>query len=392
MKRRLSLLTTLAALGCVAPQQTPVDRSKGSTEDSTASSTMQGMQDMTMEGEGLIRISARQAALAGVTFAVAREAPLERTVRAVAMAVPNERNLGIVNTRVTGWIERLHVNETGQFVQAGEPLFELYAPDLVAAQEEFLLAQRLGSMAGGNSLLAAARRRLALWGISEEEIAGLERTGEVKPRLVIRSPYTGHVLEKNLLEGQMVRPGERLYRIADLSTIWIEPAVFEQDIPLVRAGQRADVQFDALPGRSFRGRVNFLYPELDPRTRTLRVRIEVPNPRFEIRPGMYGTARIEARAPRGVIVPLAAVLPTGEQDLAFVFRGGGVVPTPVVVAQRGDSTIMIANGLAAGDTIVASATFLFDSESQLAAAMAGIMLSMGMGLDMGGMEMEGDRR
>lgn len=347
------------------------------------------MAGMAMGGDGPIRITPRQAALAGVTFAVAREAPVERTVRAVAMAVPNERGLAVVNARVSGWIERLHADETGRFVRADEPLLELYAPELVTAQEELLLAKRLAATPAGDSLIVSARRRLALWDIADAEIADIERTGQVHRRLTLRAPRSGHLLEKHAIEGQMVRPGERLFKIADLSTIWIEPAIFETDIPLVRVGQRAQVTFDALPGHLFQGRVTFIYPELDMKTRTLKVRVEVPNRRLLLKPMMYGAVRIAADGPRGVTVPLTAVLPTGARDLAFVVREGGVVPTEIVVGTRGDSTILVADGLAPGDTVIASATFLFDSESQLAAAMAGIMLNMGMGLDMGGMEMEG---
>ena len=350
---------------------------------------MEGMAGMQMNSGGPIRITTRQASLAGVTFAVASEAPLDQTVRAVAMVVPNERALGIVNVRVSGWVEKLYVNETGMHVDAGAPLFELYAPDLVTAQEELLLAKRLVSTAGGDSLVMAARRRLALWNISEQTIAEIEETGAVRRRLTIRSPYRGHVLEKNVIEGQMVRAGDRLFLIADLSTVWIEPSIFEQDIALVREGQRAAITLDALPGRDFAGRVTFIYPTLDMTTRTLRVRIEIPNPRGIIKPMMYGTVRIRTAGLRGVTVPLTAVLPTGERDVAFVLHGGAVVPTDVTVGARGDTTILVIEGLAVGDTVVASATFLFDSESSLSAAMAGIMLDMGMGLDMGGMNMGG---
>jgi multidrug efflux pump subunit AcrA (membrane-fusion protein) len=350
------------------------------------------MGGMAMGSGGAIQVTNRQAALAGVTFAVAREAVLERSVRAVAMAVPSERGLGVVNTRVAGWVETLHVNETGRFVRAGQPLFALYAPELVQAQEELLLAGRLGEAVGADSLRAAARRRLALWGIADDDIRQIEERGQVTRQLVIRSPFTGHVLEKQVVEGQMIRPGEPLFRIADLSTIWIEPAVFESDIALIRVGQRAEITFDALPGARFAGRVTFVHPTLDARTRTLRVRVEVPNRDLRILPMMYGTVRIAAAGPRGVTVPLTAILPTGTRDLAFVLRGGAIIPTEVVVGLRGDSTVLVADGLAPGDTVVASATFLFDSESQLAAAMAGIMLNMGMGLDMGGMEMEPGRQ
>ncbi|MBI3981525.1 MAG: efflux RND transporter periplasmic adaptor subunit [Gemmatimonadetes bacterium] len=385
----LTLLTVVAACGSAREGGSP--NAAGAAGGNAQSQGMGAMPGMAM-GEGPIRISARQASLAGVTFAVAREAPVERTVRAVAMAVPNERGLKIVNARVNGWVEVLHAQETGRFARAGDALLELYAPELVTAQEELLLAKRLAATTGGDSLLAAARRRLSLWDVAEDEIVEIERTDTVRRRLTLRSPSSGHILEKNVIEGQMIQAGERLFKIADLSTIWIEPAIFEADIPVVRVGQGAQVTFDALPGHLFNGPLTFVYPELDMRTRTLRLRVEVPNRGLLIKPMMYGAVRIVTTGPRGVVVPLAAVLPTGTRDLAFVVREGGVVPTPVVVGSRGDSTILVADGLAPGDTIVASATFLFDSESQLAAAMAGIMLNMGMGLDMGGMpagEMEG---
>ncbi len=337
-----------------------------------------------------IRVSQQQAILAGVTFAVAREAPLERTVRAVAIAVPNERTLGIVNARVAGWVEKLYANQTGMHVARDEPLLELYAPDLVMAQEELLLAARLPSSAARDSLVAATRRRLRLWEISDDQIAELERTGIVRRTLAIRSAYPGHILEKSVVEGQAVQPGTPLFRIADLSTVWVEPAIFEADMPLVRVGQTAEVSFDALPGMTFDARITFIYPTLEERSRTLRIRAEVPNPELQIKPGMYGTVRIRTVGPSGVIVPVTAVLPTGERDLVFVLDETGVTPTEVTVAERGDSTIVVKQGIESGDTVVASATFLFDSESSLAAAMKGIMLNMGMGLDMGGMQMEGD--
>lgn len=399
MKSGTMLLIALLASACgvdvsgdsEAIQQNPAASEAGGSAENQRERAMD-MGGMEMGGDGRIRISKRQAALAGVSFAVARSAPLERTVRAVAVVVPDERSLGIVNARVSGWIEKLYVNETGRHVRAGEGLFELYAPDLVTAQQELLLAKRLAATAGGDSLVAAARRRLRLWGIGEEDIDVIERSGVARQTVTIRSSYTGHVLEKRVTEGQMVHAGDRLYKIADLSTVWVEPAIFEQDIPLVRVGQRADFRLDAIPSRRFSGRVTFLYPTLDRATRTLRVRVEVPNANFEIKPMMYGTVRIQARGPSGALVPLTAVLPTGDRDLAFVVREQGLVPTGVVVGERGDSSVQVLSGLLPGDTVVASATFLFDSETNLGAAMAGIMLDMGMGLDMGGMpmgEMEG---
>ncbi len=382
MTKHLLVVVAAIATACSTPGNTGGD---ANSEDASSAAPAQEMGGMSMDGRGTIHISSRQAALAGVTFAIVREAPLTRTVRAVSMVVPSERGLSIVNARVDGWIEKLHVTETGSHVDAGDALFELYAPDLVTAQEEFLLAKRLAATAGGDQLLAAARRRLRLWDISDEEIDALERTGAVLRTLTIRSAFTGHVMEKHVIEGQMIHAGDRLFELADLSTVWIEPAIFEQDIPYIRIGQRASLILDAIPGQVLEGRVTFMHPALDSQTRTLRVRIEIANPDFAIKPNMYATAEIAGAAARGAIVPLTAVLPTGDRDLAFVFRAGGIEPVPVVVGARGDSTILVTDGLAVGDTVVASATFLFDSESSLAAAMAGIMLDMGMGLDMGGM-------
>jgi Cu(I)/Ag(I) efflux system membrane fusion protein len=353
-----------------------------------AASPSQGT-DMGMERSdgGPLEITASQAQLAGVTIAIATRAATERTIRAFAEVVPDERLLGEVNARVDGWVERLLLNETGRLVQAGEPLFEIYAPVVVATQEELLLAKRLGPGSGNDSLVVAARRRLELWNIDSSTVAAIEASGRPRRRLPIHSPYTGHVVEKYIIEGQMVHPGDRLFRIADLSTVWVEPAIFERDLQFVAVGQPAEVRLDAFPGEVFYGRVTFVQPVLDRRTRTVRMRVEIPNPDYRLKPMMYATVTLRTRGVPGVTVPLTAVLPTGEQNLAFVFRDGGIVPTPVEVGSRGDSVLTIMSGVAVGDTLVASATFLFDSESSLAAAMQGLMLNMGMGLDMGGMDM-----
>ncbi|GMR13539.1 MAG: efflux RND transporter periplasmic adaptor subunit [Gemmatimonadota bacterium] len=365
----------------------------GKKEDQAAQPVAAAMDGADMGGmpmgAGPMRITARQASLAGVSYAIARNAELNRTVRAVATVVPDESRMGIVNARVSGWIERLYANETGRHVEVGEALFELYAPDLITAQEELLLAVKLSEVPGAGGMVEAARRRLALWGISDSLVTEIERVGEVRRTLTIFSPFTGHILEKSVIEGQHVAAGESLYRIADLSNLWIEPEIFEQDINLLATGQPVEIVLEAIPGRRYRGRVTFIYPTLDPDTRTLRVRVEVSNPGREIRPMMYATVLIRTHSPRGTIVPLTSVLPAGDRDLAFVVRGDGVQPVEVTVGLWGDSTVLVTDGLTPGDTVVASATFLFDSESNLAAALEGIMLDMGMGLDMGGMNMGG---
>lgn len=388
---RYATVVAAALLTACAPRDGGPVRADSAPSDMADMPGMEHMPGMAMDADSAqpIHVTPRQASIAGVTFAVARTAPVERTVRAVATAMTSERGQVLVNARVSGWVERLFANETGRFVRRGEPLLELYAPELVSGQEELMLATKLPVAAGRDSLVASARRRLSLWDISTDQIERLERTGAVQRRLTIGAPASGHLVEKDVLEGQMVRPGDRLFKIADLSTIWVEPAVFESDIAHVRIGQAAEITFDALPGRTFSGRVTFLHPALDPNTRTLRVRVEIPNTDGAIRPMMYGMVRIQAAGPSGVTVPLQAILPTGTRNLAFLVRQGAIVPVDVVVGARGDSTVVVAQGIAAGDTVVASSAFLFDSESQLAEAMKGIMLNMGMGLDMGGMKMDG---
>jgi len=311
------------------------------------------------------------------------------TVRASAQVVPDERGLTEVNARVPGWVERLWVNETGRFVRRGDSLLALYAPALLAAQEELLLARTLAATPDGATLVADARRRLELWNVSPEEIAAIEREGVPRRRVSVLAPHDGHVIAKRVVEGEMVEAGEPLFRLADLSTVWIEPAIYEQDLAAIRIGQEATVEVQAYPGLALTGRVTFIPPTLDSVTRTVRVRVEVPNPGHRLKPAMFATVSFRVEGPRGVLVPLAAVLPTGTRNLAFVVRDGGIRPVEVRVGHRGDTEVLVTHGLAPGDTVVARATFLLDSESSLAAAMQGIMLNMGMGLDMGGMRMEG---
>lgn len=349
---------------------------------------MEGMPGMTGAGDSLLRIAPDAAARSGLQYAVAREGPAVTTVRASAQVVPNERGLTEVNARVSGWVERLWVNETGRFVRRGDSLLALYAPELLAAQEELLLARTLAATPDGATMVADARRRLELWNVSPQEIAAIEREGVPRRRVNVVAPRDGHVIAKLVVEGEMVAAGEPLFRLADLSTVWIEPAIHEQDLAAIRIGQTATVAVRAYPGLVLTGRVSFIPPTLDSITRTVRVRVEVANPGYRLKTAMFATVTFRVDGPRGVLVPLAAVLPTGTRNLAFVVRDGGIRPVEVQVGLRGDTEVLVSHGLAVGDTVVSRATFLLDSESSLAAAMKGIMLNMGMGLDMGGMQME----
>ena len=330
-----------------------------------------------------VPVNRTEAERLGITFARATEQPVRSSVRAVGVLKYAEPNLVYVNARVGGWVERLYADFVGKRVQKGEPLLALYSPDLVSAQEEYLLARRLKD----DTLAASARRRLTLWDIPSDQIDSLETRGTVTRTLLLRAPRNGAITEKMVIEGQAVKPGDNLFLIADARTLWVDLAIFEQDAPAVQIGMPATVRVDAVPGTAFRGRVTFIYPQLDEKTRTLTARLEVDNSGGSLRPGMYATAELQTAERRAVSVPIAAVLPTGTRDIVFVNRGDGrFTPREVRVGVHGDSLVEIVAGLKAGDEVVASATYLLDSESNLASAIQGLMLQMGMGLNMGGMK------
>jgi Cu(I)/Ag(I) efflux system membrane fusion protein len=321
---------------------------------------------------------ARQAA-SRLPVAVAESRDLVREVRLAGRVVPAETGMHVVTARVDGYVERLLVDYTGRSVRAGEPLLELYSPELVAAQEELLLALRLrAALAAGDaaqnadSLVAAARRRLLLWDIGEDQIAAIEKTGAVRRTLTLRAPANGTVLEKSVVQGQSVMAGSALFRIADLSHLWLEADVFESDLAVVRTGQHATVEVDALPGETLHGTVSFVYPTVDPQARTGRVRLELGDAR--LRPGMFARAVVQASlGRRGVVVPRQAALVTGVRALVFVLDSAGR-PTPreVTLGAALDSVIEVRRGLAAGERVIAAAAFLLDAEQNLDAAMAGM--------------------
>jgi Cu(I)/Ag(I) efflux system membrane fusion protein len=284
-------------------------------------------------------------------------------------------------------VEKLYADYEGKPVRKGEPLLALYAPELLSAQEEYLSAKQLGD----SSLVGAARRRLTLWNIPEDQIELLDRTGQAQRTLLLRAPISGEIAEKRVTDGQAVQAGDNLFLIANRSVLWVDLAVFETDARMVQVGVPVEFTVDALPGRTYQGRVTFIRPGVDTTTRTLTARIEIPNRDGRLRPGMYVTARLAPVAARRLALPLTAVLPTGTRELVFVNRGDGAfVPRDVKTGVRSDSLVEIVDGLKPGDEVVASATYLLDSESNLAAAMQGLMLQMGMGLNMGGMQFGGD--
>jgi Cu(I)/Ag(I) efflux system membrane fusion protein len=339
-----------------------------------------------------VTLSADQANRIGVTYAVATVSPLSREIRTVGQVTFDETRVTTISPKVEGWVERLIVNFTGQPVQRGQALFTIYSPMLVSAQEELLLARRLTSdIAGGTSearanaeeMIQSARRRLAYWDISPSEITAIERTGQVRKTLTLRSPYSGYVLEKNVVEGQRVMMGDALYKLADLSELWLEGEVFERDLPSVRLGQSVTAEFEGLAGEQRTGRITYIYPTVNPETRTARVRVAVANPGMRLKPGMYATLRMNTTSSLTTLaIPRSAVLQTGERTLVFVKSGDGKLqPREVKVGRANGERIEVMSGLSPGDTVVASATFLVDAESNLSSLTGGMGNMPGM--DMG---------
>lgn len=335
-------------------------------------------------GESLrtVHLRGAEARRIGVTFAEVGRATLDQPVRAVAEVTFDETRVTTVALKVDGWVERLHVDYTGSEVRRGEPLLDLYSPMLVTAQEELLLASGLATevstgapdaRSGAERLAASARKRLRNWDVPAEAIDRTERAGRPSRTVTFRSPVGGFVLEKLVQRGQRVMAGDPLFRIADLSRVWVEGELFERDLASVRIGQEVTVDLQALPGHSRQGRIAYLYPTLDPGTRTAKVRVELSNPGFVLKPGMYATLRFTTPLDTVLTVPRSAVLVTGERALAFLKRpDGSYEPRPVVLGRTTEDRLEILGGLDAGDSVVASGTFLVDAESNLGTIMGGM--------------------
>ncbi len=326
---------------------------------------------------GAIRLDARQRQTIGVTTTEVERRPLTTRIRAVGRVTWDERRLTDVSLKVEGWIGRLVVDATGQRVEHGQTLFTFYSPELYSAQQELLAA--LASQAAARSttaperadaLVAAARTRLRLWDLSEALIDEIVATGRPLEQIPIVSPAAGWVVEKNVVAGATVEPGARLYRLAGLERVWVEAEVYESDLPLVAAGQDAIVTLTYLPGRSFPGRVTFVYPYLDPATRTGRARIELANPGLVLKPDMYANVDLHRELGEWLVVPESAVLHAGERSFVFRDLGGGQLrPQAVELGTAVEDDLQVLSGLAEGDLVVTSGNFLVAAEARLKQAL-----------------------
>ncbi len=332
----------------------------------------------TLGAGGTITIDPAVVQNIGVRYTKIHRRDFARILRTVGMVTYDERRVRTVSARISGWVEKLHANFTGQTVRKGTPLLEIYSPDLVTTQQEYLLALRtarqvaespFGSVReSASSLLASARKRLLYWNVPQSEIERLERTGQVQRTVRLNAPTSGVVIRKLVEEGQHVREGMTLFEIADLSQVWIVASIYDDELPWLRAGQRVRVTLPYLPGRSFTGEIDYVYPYLEQTSRVVKVRIVLSNPGFELRPGMY--ADVECRGPMirdAVVIPTEAVIRTGKRNLVFVARGGGKFePREVMLGEEdGRGHVRVLAGLPEGESVVTSAQFLLDSESRL---------------------------
>ena len=301
----------------------------------------------------------------GVRTAVVTKGPLRRVIRTVGTIDYNETALADVTTKFRGWIEKLYVDSTGKQVHKGEALFDIYSPDLYNAQSEYVLGLNQGGTGG---LKASARQKLKLFDVSEDQIAQLEKTRQPQRTLRVDAPIDGIVVEKNAVQGQMVESGMRLYRLADLGIVWVQSQIYEQDLALLKLGQEAEVSLSYLSDRKFRGRITYIYPTVDEKTRTARVRMEFHNPGLFLKPGMFATVEVRAELePDALLIPDTAVLRSGDKNTVFVaLENGKFEPRIVTLGPRGENDqYEVLSGLKEGERIVTSGQFLLDSESQL---------------------------
>ncbi len=349
----------------------------------------------TSEGSGQVKISVEKVQKLGVKTEPAAMRVLDKTMRAVGRVEANERHIYNIAPKFEGWIERLYVNTTGELVSKGQALFDVYSPELVSAQREYAIAvQGVVSLkdADGDTkrsmqqLAEASLLRLKNWDISEQQVKDLAKSETTKRDLTFHAPVNGIVLEKKALQGMRFMPGEMLYQIADLSSVWVVADVFEQDIALVRTGAKARVKINAYPDKAFEGVITYVYPTLNPATRTVPVRLEIANPQGLLKPAMFAEVEISVADMGKVLsVPVSAVIDSGTRHIALVqIAEGRFEPRAVKLGSRSDNYVEVLDGVAEGEQVVVAANFLIDAESNLKAALGGLGHAHGGGVAQGG--------
>jgi membrane fusion protein, copper/silver efflux system len=330
--------------------------------------------------ETAVEIPSEKRQLIGVKITTAEIKPLTKTIRTVGIVEYDERRLATVNMKCEGWIEKLYVDYTGKYVKKGDRLAEIYSPELLATQQEFInllkwskegAASRnkeVGAMLSrdSNAIVDGARQRLRLWDISEDQIASIEQTGKPVRTLTIKSPASGYVVQKTVVRGQRVVSGEKLFDIADLSSVWILSDIFEYELPLIKTGDRAMISLSYFPGKEFTSTIEYVYPTISGDTRSAKVRFTMPNPGNKLKPQMYTNVEVKINLGKRLVIQEDAVLDSGKRQIVYVDKGeGNFEPRAVTTGIRADGMIEIAGGLKAGERVASSATFLIDSEARL---------------------------
>jgi len=328
-------------------------------------------------GLSVVKIPLERRQEIGVTTAKVEKRAIGGAIETNGVVAEDEGRLNAVSAKFAGYIEKLYVDRTGQPVRRGQPLLSIYSPDLVATEREFLLAlenvRRLSSaspqaVADASALLSATRQRLRLWDIPDSEIDRIEKSGEVSKTLMLRSPVSGVVLKKDAVAGLAIMPGMPLFTIADLTTVWVLADVYQSEMLLAAPGNSAVVSASFLPGETFRGRIDFVYPTLSEETRTVKARLVIPNPKGLLKPGMFVRVSLSGESREALAVPRSALLQTGERQIAFVEQSAGVyAPREVKTGVQGKDVVEVLSGLSEGETVVTSANFLIDSESRIGA-------------------------
>jgi RND family efflux transporter MFP subunit len=328
---------------------------------------------------GTLNLGADRARLAGIRTVAASHGTLARAVRAAGTVAIDETRVRQVTTKVAGFVEQLYVNATGQMVRAGQPLFDLYSPELLASQEEYLRARESAAkfqqsslpevQRGGADLAAASRRRLELFDVPAEFIERLEQTGKAQRTVTFKAPFAGFVTGKNIVAGQRIEPGMELLTVSDLSRVWVMAQVYEAEAAVAQPGRSAVITLPYDPAARVIGRVDFVYPTLETESRTLKVRLALPNRRGTLKPGMFVNVELNGPAEHGMVVPDSAVIDAGPRQVVFVEEAPGrFASRDVVVAARQDGRALLRSGLGAGEQVAVSANFLLDSESRLRGA------------------------
>jgi membrane fusion protein, copper/silver efflux system len=356
----------------------------------------QGQQEQAVQEAPQVEIAPELQQRIGVKTVKAAVKPIQKTIRTVGRIEIDERNQATVNTKIEGWIEKLYVDYTGRYVKKGEPLAEIYSPELLATQQEFINTKKWagkqtikapqeghdhGAQAeapdpvsglkqmlekDATATLEAARQRLRLWDISEEQIKKIEQTGQPVRTLTLYSPFSGYITQKMAVQGMKVMPGEKLFDVADFSHVWIVADIYEYELSTVRVGQPVRVTLSYFPGRAWASRIDYIYPVFSADTRTAKVRLTLPNPGGQLKPQMFANVEIRIDLGRKLTIPDSAVIDTGKGQVVYVDRGNGAFePREIQTGLKADGAVEVLRGLKAGEKVASSANFLIDSEAQL---------------------------